>query len=251
MERVVSDRTAATHAAYLLPHLKPGMRMLDIGCGPGSISVGLAKAVNPGEFHGVDMEESQVQLATKAVQEAGHSNASFQVADALNLPFPDDYFDAVHTHAVLTHVPDTMAALAEIKRVLKSGGIVGMREFIADSSFIAPDIGNLTRIFAIWAAVVVTNGGHPQFGREQGARLNEAGFVDIARTASFDSYASAEAIAAQTGFFAALPFEGQAISYGVVTPEEIDELRKAALVWRDQPGALSAWAFGEAIAHKP
>lgn len=251
MEKLVTDRTATTHAAYLLPHLNPGMRMLDIGCGPGTISVGLARAVNPGEFHGVDMEESQVQMATKAALQDGLSNAHFQVGDALNLPFPDDYFDAVHTHAVLTHVPDTMAALAEFRRVLKSGGIVGMREFIADSSFVAPEIGNLTKIFAISAGVLITNSGHPQFGREISESLSKAGFVDIAATASFDLYTSPDAIAAQARFFAGLPFEEQALSYGVATPEEIEALRKAAAVWRDQPGAFSAWAFGEGIARKP
>ena len=66
-----------------------------------------------------------MELATAPAREAGHSNARFQVADALNLPFPDDYFDVVHCHTVFIHIPDTMAALAKIKRVLKEGGVLG------------------------------------------------------------------------------------------------------------------------------
>ena len=93
------------------------MRMLDAGYGPGSISVGLAAAVAPGEFIGVDMEESQIAFASAAVTREGLSNTQFQIADVLKLPFPDNHFDAIHCHALLMHVPDTMAALAELKRV--------------------------------------------------------------------------------------------------------------------------------------
>ena len=92
---------------HLLPHLKPGLRVLDLGCGPGSISVGLAKAIEPGELHGIDMEESQIAIARASAAAGGHSNATFHVGDAKNLPFEDGYFDAVHTHAVLMHIPET------------------------------------------------------------------------------------------------------------------------------------------------
>ena len=101
------------------------MRVLDISCGLGSISVGLAAAVALGEFRGIDMEQSQIDVATSVDQEAGLSNALFQVADALDLPFPDDYLDAVHCNAIIVHIPDTSAALAEMYRVLKTEGILG------------------------------------------------------------------------------------------------------------------------------
>ena len=52
--QLLDRRSAETHASHLLPYLSPGMRILDFGCGPGTISVGLAKAVDPGELHGVD-----------------------------------------------------------------------------------------------------------------------------------------------------------------------------------------------------
>ena len=133
--QLLHRRNAESNAAYLLPHLKPGLRVLDFGCGPGTISVGLARAVDPGELHGIDFEESQIDLARAAAEAGGHGNATFHVGDVTDLPFEDDYFDAAHCHAVLMHVPDTAATLSEVKRVLKPGGIVASREMFVSSSF--------------------------------------------------------------------------------------------------------------------
>ena len=128
----LSRFTAETDVAYLMTHLQPGMQLLDVGCGPGNISVGIASAVTHGEFHGIDMKESQVELAVTAANDSGHSNARFQVDDALNLPIPDNHFDAVHCHSFLMHVPDTIAVFADVKPVLKEGGVLGAREPIVE-----------------------------------------------------------------------------------------------------------------------
>ena len=201
------------------------------------------------------MEESQVERAAAAAREGSHSNARFQVADAANLPFPDDHFDVVHCCAVLMHIPDTMAALAEIKRVLKTGGILGARELIGDASFIEPDIGNLNRAPAVFSAVLIANDGHPQMGKELRARFSEAGFVDIESTGSFQSFGSPSDIAVFTGllinYVFAPPIAEQAFSHGIATREELDEWRDAAVVWKDHPGAFAALAHGEAIGRKP
>ena len=134
--QLLNRRSAETHAKHLLPHLRPGLRVLDFGCGPGTITVGLAKAVEPGKVHGIDMAESQISLARSAAEAGGHTNVTFHVGSVLELPFEDNSFDAAHCHAVLMHVPDTQAALAEVKRVLKPGGIVASRETIVASSFL-------------------------------------------------------------------------------------------------------------------
>ena len=104
------QRNTVKSAAYLLPHLKPGQQVLDFGCGPGSISVGLAPAVAPGgELHCVDMAQSQVELARALADSQGLDNLSCYVADVTNLPFEDGYFDVAHGHDILAHVPDTRA----------------------------------------------------------------------------------------------------------------------------------------------
>lgn len=111
--------TLENGASYLLGHLRPGLRVLDFGCGPGTISTGLARAVAPGELHGVDMEESQIELARSMAKEHGTGNTIFDVGDVTDLDLEGDYFDIAHCHNVLMHVPDTAGVLAEIKRVLR------------------------------------------------------------------------------------------------------------------------------------
>ena len=88
--------TAESNAAHLLPLLRPGLRALDFGCGPGTISVGLAKAVHPVEMHGVDMEESQVELARAVAWSQGQGNAIFHLGDVTDLRFGDNFFDMAH-----------------------------------------------------------------------------------------------------------------------------------------------------------
>ena len=176
--QMLDQRSAETHASYLLPHLKPGHRVLDFGCGPGTISVGLARTIDPGEVHGIDMEESQIALARSAAEAGGHANATFHVGDVTKLPFDDNFFDAAHCHAVLMHVPDTAAVLAEVKRVLKPGGIIAAREAILTAAFLAPfdDQG----AWNTFVNLLVGNGGHPKMGMELKAAFLNAGFTDPA-----------------------------------------------------------------------
>ena len=133
--QLLDRRSASTHAAYLLPHLKPGLNLFDFGCGPGNISVGLADRIAPGQFHGVDMEESQIELDRGAAIAGGHDNMTLHAGNVYDLPFEDNFFDVAHCHAVLMHVPDTQAALSEVRRVLKPGGIIASRETIVASSY--------------------------------------------------------------------------------------------------------------------
>ena len=186
--QLLNRRSAESHAAHLLPHLKPGMRILDMGCGPGTISLGLAKAVEPGELHGVDMEESQVEMARAAAAAGGHDNATFHVGNVTALPFENDSFDVAHCHTLLNHVPDTQVVLAEAKRVLRPGGIISSRELITDSSFIQPTLGNLGRLFPIFRERLEANRGHPQMGIEFKGVLAEAGFSNVQISASFEPF---------------------------------------------------------------
>ena len=159
---LLDRRSAETHAAHLLPHLKLGMRVLDFGCGPGTISIGLAKAAEPGEVHGIDIEDSQIDMARAAATAGGHDNATFHVGDVTKLPFEDEWFDVAHCHTVLNHVPETQIALADVKRVLNPVGIISSLELITASSFSEPDLGTFGAAWTTFSELLAANGGHPQ-----------------------------------------------------------------------------------------
>ncbi|MDE2836629.1 MAG: methyltransferase domain-containing protein [Chloroflexota bacterium] len=252
--RMLHRRSARTHAAYLLPHLEPGMRLLDFGCGPGTISVGLAKAVEPGELHGIDLEESQILMARAAAEAGGHANATFHVGDVTALPFEDDSFDVAHCHAVLMHVPDTQAVLAEVKRVLKPGGMIAGREMIGASSFMAPDFGT-SEAWSTFVRLIAANGGHPEIGKELKDLLQQAGFADVRAGASFDFFGTREDIAffhaVAVGWFFSDQVVEAATKYGLATQEQFDAWRAGVDRWGDHAGSVGAVGFGEVIAVKP
>ena len=254
-QQLLNRRSLRTHAKHLIPHLKPGMRALDFGCGPGTLSVGLAKAVEPGEMHGIDMEASQIELARSAATAGGHANAVFHVGNALELPFEDDYFDVAHCHTVLMHIPDTQATLSEVKRVLKPGGIVASRELIAGSSFFEPNREEFDAAWSIFLRLLSGNGGHPEMGKQLKGVFLEAGFADIQATLSFDSFGSAEDIAFLHSFISGWFFMPEvvaaAIQYGLATQELFDEVRVALDEWSEEAGAVGGLAFGECVASKP
>lgn len=253
--QILHRRNAETHAAHLLPHLRPGSRVLDVGCGPGSISVGLAKAIEPGELYGIDLEASQIEIARASAAAGGHANAGFQVGDATDLQFENNSFDAAHTHAVLMHVPDTEKALGEIMRVLKPGGVLASREVVTYSSFVGPGEAIDDEAWSTFSKLVSASGGHPDMGLNLKNVFVDAGFKDVEWSASFDVFSTPE----DAAFFHAFVNEwflsdevvNQATQAGLATVEQFEKWRAEMDVWDGHPGAVSALAFGEAIGFKP
>lgn len=252
--QLLDRRNVESNAGYLLPLLEPGMRVLDFGCGPGTLTVGLASAVQPGEVHGIDMEASQIELARAAAAAGGHENMTLHVGNVYDLPFEDNFFDVAHCHAVLMHVPDTAAALAEVKRVLKPGGIIASREMIADASFIEPAGEHVPEAWATFMRLLAANGGHPGMGRELKRRLLEAGFTDIRASGSFDYFDTAEEVAFLHGFIVSWFFLPEVVAaatqYGLATHGQFEQWRLEIDQWREEPGAVGGLAFGEAIGIK-
>ncbi|KAK5162865.1 uncharacterized protein LTR77_011122 [Saxophila tyrrhenica] len=131
MVKVFGARTAKNNAAHLLPHLKSNFRILDVGCGIGSITIDLANLVLDGEVVGIDTNESTTPMAQQMAQDKGVSNVKFSFGDAHDLSaFPDESFDVVHAHQVALHLPNPVKALKEMRRVLKTGGVLSLRDNI-------------------------------------------------------------------------------------------------------------------------
>ena len=254
-EKMIERRNARVNAAHLLPYLEPGRRVLDLGCGPRTISVGLADAVEPGELHGIDMEESQIEMARAAASAGGHSNAFFQTGEVTDLPFENESFDVVHCHALLMHVPDTRAVLAEVKRVLKPAGLISGRDLIGSSSFAEPELGGLGGVWTTFLNLLEANGAHPQMGKELKRRFLEAGFSDIQASASFEYYSTAEDVAFfhayAGGWFFSPDTVETATKHGLATQEQFEDWSRMMDEWKDTPGAFAAAAWGEAIGRRP
>ena len=254
-QALLRRRRAANSAAHLLPKLSSGMRLLDVGCGPGTISMGLADAVAPGEFIGIDIEESQVEMARAAASAGGHKNAAFQVADALKLPFESNSFDVVHAHAAMMHVPDTSGAIAEILRVLKPGGIISSRDVILSSCFTEPKHGDFDNAWHIFGKLLSANGGHPEMGKELKGVLHAAGFSDISVSASFECFAAKEDVDFFHGFAQGWFFSEQTMAaakkLGLASDDDLDRWRGLLDQWQADPAAFATIAWGEALGVKP
>ncbi len=172
----MARRSASVEAAFFLPYLKAGMDLLDGGCGPGTITKGLAEIVAPGSVTGLDISQDQIEVARSTFSDAGLVNAEFMTGSITELPFDDSSFDAVFTNMVVEHIPDSAKVLSEIFRVLKSGGIYGARHGIASSQQSFPKsqlMGELhRRRIEDWAS----GKGHPDFGQAQTQLMLGAGF---------------------------------------------------------------------------
>src|SRR5579875_3599083 len=115
-------RSVENSAAYLLPRLAPDARVLDVGCGPGTITVGLAASVPDGHVVGLDAAPEVLDEARALPEATARGNLRFEVGDVYDLGFADESFDVVHAHQVLQHLADPIRALAEMRRVCRAGG---------------------------------------------------------------------------------------------------------------------------------
>ncbi|MFI0357964.1 methyltransferase domain-containing protein [Actinomadura sp. 9N407] len=183
-------RTVENSAAYLIEHLRPGASLLDVGCGPGTITAGLAERVAPGPVTGIDSSADVLDEARRTT--GGLTNVEFSAADVHALDFPDGTFDIVHAHQVLQHVPDPVQALREMRRVCRPGGIVAARD--ADFGTMAwyPSPPGMDAWRPIYYKTAREGGGEPDAGRRLVAWAREAGFTDVTAGASAWCYSTPE-----------------------------------------------------------
>lgn len=249
-----SERKARKEAEFFLPYLSPQMQLLDCGCGPGTITVDLAKIVAPGEAIGIDIEDSQFIIGQKKARSENVTNIKFKLANIYQLPFADNSFDAVFAHAVIYHLKHPHQALRELYRLLKPGGVLGIRDAAHDSNIFAPSIPILEKAWDILSRVVECNGGNPFFGKYQRKILQEVGFVNVKASASFDYAGTPEATKKAGEFWADLILQNQVIDVvieqNLATKEEVEAMSIAFWEWGKHPDAFFARARCEAVGWK-
>ncbi len=251
VERLQS-RTVERAAAFFLPHLQPGMTLLDCGCGPGSITVGLAEVVAPGEVVGIDIETSQVETARSHAREREVQNVRFEVGSVFELPFPDASFDAAFAHTLLQHLNQPMKALSEIHRVLKPGGIIGIKEDDQGSVILAPFDPGMERFFDLFQRVWKHDGGDPFLARRHRELLRLTGFTKIEASASSVYEGTPEATLRTSEAWARLvpTFGETAIQQGWTDSKEIEEIVAACKAWGKHPDAFVTFLHCEAVGWK-
>ncbi len=241
--------------SYLRPRIKAGSRVLDVGCGQGRSLDFLARATFPGEVYAIDIEEIQVAAAEKLDRESNLKNTFVTVGNALELPFEDEFFDLVHFNVTLAHIPDTLKALAEVKRVLKPGGLIACREMIIDSSFAYPETVLGRRGWDVFVDLLEADDGHPQMGKEMKVYLLEAGFTNLQLSASFEVYSDREDINTFyhliKEWFLSPEITEAAKKYGAGSESIFKQVDTEMDNWRKHPGAVAAIAYGQAIAVRP
>ena len=248
------QRTAGREAAFLLPYLRLGFKILDCGCGPGSITCGLAKAVAPGPVTGIDVEITQTREVLSGCNSAGVTNLEFVQGNVYDLPFPDESFDGVFAHALLQHLQDPVRALKEMRRVLKPGGIVGVRDDDRGSLIIAPYDARVIRLIDLLEKLVLHGGGDARIGRRHREVLRKAGFEKIHASASCECDGTPEATR-RRGCMAAHAAEtyltGVAVQQGWATAVELKEMATACRTWAEHPDAFDTITWCEAVDSKP
>ena len=249
--RVLTWRTVANSAGYLLPHLRAGLSLVDVLCGPGSITIDLARRVAPGAVLGIDTSRQSVEQAAGLAFDGGVRNARFVIGGAFAIPAPDASVDVVHAHQVLQHLDNPVAALREMRRVLKPGGLLAARDADYGGVTWYPGLPGLATWLSVYRRVHGQSGGDPNAGRALKAWARQAGFDQVASSASIWCFASAAEREWWGESWAARVTEPDFATRAIETGARLADLHEISAAWHQWARDPDAWfgiPHGEIIA---
>ena len=236
-------RTADNSAAYLLDHLRAGMSLLDVGCGPGTITADFARLVAPGPVIGIDLAESVIEVARRDTAALGLSNLNFATDDVYGLSFDEGSFDVVHAHQVLQHLSDPVAALVQMRRVLREDGLLAVRDADYGGFVWYPDSPALGRWMDMYHELTTINRAEADGGRHLVAWVHAAGFDDLEVTSTnwiyhrYDERRWWGKLWADRVLHSS--FAEQCLEHGLATHDELELIEQAFLDWiEDEDGVF-------------
>lgn len=250
--RYVGKRDARTFLPFLLPHVRPGMAVLDAGCGVGSIALDFAPMVAPGRVVGIDVDPGQVEAARRSAAERAIDNAEFVTASVYELPFEAASFDVVYANAVLLYVREPVRALVEMRRVLRPGGLAAASDDDLGTFVMSPDRPELRLAPRLFERAVAHEGGNARYSRHLRTLMLEAGFArtqgvahapevygDAASTRWFADFA--------IGLFGAPSMTEVILREGWASRAELDAMIAGLGDWADLPDAFVSWLYCGAL----
>ncbi|HSE10645.1 MAG TPA: methyltransferase domain-containing protein [Nocardioidaceae bacterium] len=235
-------RTAENSAGYLLPRIHEGSWILDVGCGPGTITLDLARLASAGSVVGMDRSEAVIREARAAAEQADAANLEFTVGDVYSLDYKASTFDVVHAHQVLQHLSDPVAALREMGRVCKPDGLVAVRDSDYAGFTWWPAVPELDEWLELYREVARGNAAEPDAGRRLKGWALAAGLDVVSSTAGVWCFSSSEDVAWWGGMWAervvGSGMAEQAMERGLASAEDLERLGQG---WRRWAASEHAW----------
>jgi SAM-dependent methyltransferase len=254
-EDLMRNRSAAEYADFILASIDGGDRVLDVGCGPGSITVGLARVA--GHVTGIDVDDTEFAEARAYAAEHGIDNVEFLEGSIYALDVPDGSIDVCTLCSMMETLDDPLAGLAEVRRVLKPGGLLGASSIEYGGLVLhGPGEPLLRRFYELRLQLWEAQGDvHPSRGRELRGLLLAAGFEQVEAVTTYFSYGTEERVRT-FGLGRAADcrdewYVGGLTEHGFAGRDEIDSLERAWTTWAESPDSFAAFAWGRATGRKP
>jgi SAM-dependent methyltransferase len=247
-----NQRSVEQDAPLVAAHLRPGMRLVDFGCGAGSLTCGFASLLAPGDVLGIDSSEDAIVHARALAEQAGLANARFAVADINELNLPPAGFDVAHFGNVLRYLREPERAVQLAFGSLESGGLVAASEgYLAGNWAGGPHAEATMLVMRVLRDENKAQGGDPLIGGRLRALFRQAGFT---RIASKPGYSAALSDAGALG--AALRASWSAnlrpllMRHGIAAAR-CDQLVEQISIWAESEDSVAAIAQCAVVGWKP
>ena len=242
-------RTVENSAAYVADRFVPGTSVLDIGCGPGTITIDIARRVAPAHVVGLDASADIIEQARRDA--TGVENVEFRTGDVYALDYDDARFDVVHAHQVLQHVGDPLVALGEMRRVCRPDGVVAARDGDYRAFVWYPESAAIEEWLELYETIARANGGEPDAGRRLFGWAHEAGFSEVRSSATMWCFATPEDRAWWAGLWAdrvtTSALGRQAERDGFATRAELEAMAAGWRAWGAEPHGWFGVPSGEIL----